>query len=100
VQQIVPDSMAWIGHACDWELNRHACVDFPLQSPDAAIPPEKQTISLAAAMSLRARFQRQGITNTCAVVALFDANDPSPEPRRALALKTKWRAAHLVQITE
>jgi hypothetical protein len=73
VQQIVPDSMAWIGHACDWELNRRACVDFTLQSPDAAIPPEKQTISLAAAMSLRATFHRQGITNTCAVNALFDA---------------------------
>jgi hypothetical protein len=38
VPQIVPGLLAWIEHACDWELNRRACVDFPLQSPDAATP--------------------------------------------------------------
>jgi hypothetical protein len=73
LHQIVPELMAWVGHVCDWELNRRVGVDFPLQPPDAAIPPEKQTISLAAVMSLRATFHRQGLTNACAVVALFDA---------------------------
>src|SRR5438309_5373312 len=33
VPQIVPGLLAWIGHVCDWELNRRACVEFPLQSP-------------------------------------------------------------------
>jgi hypothetical protein len=68
--QIVPGLLAWIGHACDWELNRRACVDFPLQTPEAAIPPEEGASSIAAMMTLRARFA-QG--NAGAVVALFDA---------------------------
>ena len=73
LQQVAPGLLAWIGHACDWELNRRACVDFPLQSPDAAIPPDKQTMSLAAVMSLRATFRHHGRSDVCAVVALFDA---------------------------
>jgi hypothetical protein len=73
LQQIVPGLLAWIGHACDWELNRRACVDFPLQSPEAAIPQDKQTASLAAVMALRATFHHHGLRNGCAVVALFDA---------------------------
>ena len=48
VSQIVPGLLVWIGHACDWELNRRAWVDFPLQSPDAAIPPEQDVASIAA----------------------------------------------------
>src|SRR5216110_754702 len=56
VPQIVPGLLAWIGHACDWELNRRVCVDFPLQSPDTAIPPEDDAASITAMMTLRARF--------------------------------------------
>ena len=70
VQQVVPGLLAWIGHACDWELNRRACIGFPLQSLDAAIPPEEYAASIAAAMTLRVRFA-QGDAGT--VVALFDA---------------------------
>ena len=70
VPQIVPGLLAWVGHACDWELNRRACVDFPLQPPDAAIPPEEDAASIAAVMTLRAKFA-QG--DAGAVVAVFDA---------------------------
>ena len=73
VPRIVPGLLAWIGHACDWELNRRACIDFPLQSPDAAIPPEEGSASIAAAMALRTTFYRNAGSDTCAVVALFDA---------------------------
>src|SRR5437867_11555054 len=58
VPQIVPGLLAWIGHACDWELNRRACVDFPLRSPQMAIPPEEDALSIAAMMTLRMRFNR------------------------------------------
>jgi hypothetical protein len=73
VPQIVPGLLAWIGHACDWELNRRACVDFALQSPDAAIPPEENGASIVAMMTLRARFDQDAARNAGAVVALFDA---------------------------
>ena len=73
VPQIVPGLLAWIGHACDWELNRRACVDFPLQSPDMAIPPEEDALSIAAMMTLRMKFNRDARRDAVAVVALFDA---------------------------
>jgi hypothetical protein len=73
VPQIVPGLLAWIGHACDWELNRRVCVDFPLQSPDAAIPPEEDAASIVAMMTLRARFDQDARKDAGAVVALFDA---------------------------
>ena len=73
VPQIVPGLLAWIGHACDWELNRRVCVDFPLQSPDAAIPPEEGAASIVAMMTLRARFDQDARKDAGAVVALFDA---------------------------
>ena len=73
VPQIVPGLLAWIGHACDWELNRRACVDFLLQSPDAAIPSEEDAASIVAMMTLRARFDQDAGSETGAVVALFDA---------------------------
>jgi hypothetical protein len=73
VRPVVPGLLAWIGHACDWELNRRVCVDFPLQAPDAAIPPEQDAASIAAMMTLRARFAQDAPTDAGAVVALFDA---------------------------
>jgi hypothetical protein len=73
VQQIVAGLLAWIGLACDWELNRRACVDFPLQTPDAAIPPEQDAASIAAMLTLRARFAQDANRDAAAVVALFDA---------------------------
>ena len=73
IPPVVPGLLAWIGHACDWELNRRVCVDFPLQSPDAAIPPEQDAASIAAMMTLRARFAQDAPRDAGAVVALFDA---------------------------
>jgi hypothetical protein len=73
VPQIVPGLFAWIGHACDWELNRRAWVDFPLQAPDAAIPPEEYAASIVAMMTLRARFNQDARRDAGAVIALFDA---------------------------
>jgi hypothetical protein len=67
VPQIVPGLLAWIGHACDWELNRRACVDFPLRSPDG------DAASVVAMMTLRARFDQDTGRDAGAVVALFDA---------------------------
>jgi len=73
IPQIVPGLLAWIGHACDWELNRRACIDFPLQTPDTAIPPEDDAASIAAMIMLRARFAQDANRDAGAVVALFDA---------------------------
>ena len=72
VSQIVPGLLAWIGHACNWELNRRACVDFPLQKPDAVIPPDEDAASVVAMMTLRVRFD-EGAGGDASVVALFDA---------------------------
>jgi len=71
--QIVPSLLAWIGHACDWELNRRAYVDIPLQSPHMAIPPEEDLLSIAAMMTLRMVFNQDARGDAGAVVALFDA---------------------------
>ena len=73
IPPVVPGLLAWIGHACDWELNRRVCVDFPLQTPDAAIPPEQDAASIAVMMTLRARFAQDANRDAGAVVALFDA---------------------------
>ena len=73
VPQVVPGLLAWIGHACDWELNRRACVDLPLQSPHVAIPPEEYALSIAAMMTLRMKFDRETGGDAGAVIALFDA---------------------------
>ena len=58
VPQFVPGLLAWIGHACDWELNRRAFVNFPLQSPESAIRPEENSASIVAMIILRARFDQ------------------------------------------
>jgi len=73
IPQAVPGLLAWIGHACDWELNRRVCIDFPLQTPDAAIPPEQDAASIAAMMTVRARFAQDARNDAAAVIALFDA---------------------------
>ncbi len=73
IPQVVPGLLAWIGHACDWELNRRVCIDFPLQTPDAAIPPEQDAASIAAMMTVRARFAQDARNDAAAVIALFDA---------------------------
>jgi hypothetical protein len=71
--QLVPELLTWIGHACDWELHRRADADFPLLSPLATIPPDEDAVSIAAALTLRERFDQGGERDAGAVVALFDA---------------------------
>ena len=73
VPQIVPRLLAWIGHACDWELSRRARIDFPLQSPGAVVPSEEAACTVGAIMMLRARFDQDAGSHTRAVSVLFDA---------------------------
>ena len=67
--QVAPGFLAWLEHVADWELRRRAGLDFPLQSPDAAIDPSEDAASLAAAMMLREQFAE----DAPAVAGLFDA---------------------------
>ncbi len=73
VSQLVPGLLTWIGHACDWELHRRADADFPLLSPLATIPPDEDAVSIAAALTLREKFDQGSERDAGAVVALFDA---------------------------
>lgn len=67
--QTAPGLLAWIEHAADWELHRRAGRDYALQPPAAAIDPEEDAASLAAAAMLRDRFAH----DAPAVAALFEA---------------------------
>jgi hypothetical protein len=46
VPQTAPRLLAWIAGACDWELRRREGLDYPLQPPEAAIPPAQETAAL------------------------------------------------------
>src|SRR5437762_11538179 len=37
VPRCVPGLLAWVGHACDWELYRRGGVVFSLEPPDVAV---------------------------------------------------------------
>jgi hypothetical protein len=73
VPQIAPGLLAWVEHVCDWELNRQGGLDFPLQPPEAAIPPEEDAVSIDAAAIIGAQFAQDGRSEARAVVRLFDA---------------------------
>lgn len=73
VPQTAPGLLAWIEHAADWERHRRAGADFPLQPPEAAIPPEEGAVSIDAAAIIRAQFAQDGPVDARAVVRLFDA---------------------------
>jgi len=64
--------LAWIEHLADWELNRRDGLHFSLQPPEAAIPPEHEVHSLAAALMLRQQFVDDGEPRE-SMVSLFDA---------------------------
>jgi hypothetical protein len=68
--QIASGLLAWIEAACDWELNRRAGMEYDLQPPEAAIPPEEDAVSIEAAIALRATFAQ----DSSAVLALFDTD--------------------------
>jgi hypothetical protein len=65
--------LSWIEHLADWEINRRSGLDFPLQPPDAAIPPEEGAESIVAATMMRDGFAEGGGNLAAPVVALFDA---------------------------
>ena len=69
VPQIAPGFLARLEHAVDWEQHRRNGLDFPLQPPEAAIPPAEDAVSIAAAMAMRGSFAQDSST----VLALFDA---------------------------
>ena len=65
--------LLWMEHLADWELSRRAGLDFPLQPPDAAIPPEESAESVAAVTMLFDGFAEGSWADSAPVVALFDA---------------------------
>lgn len=73
VPQIAPGLLAWIESACDWELNRRKGLEYPLQPPRAAIPPEEDAVSVDAAAIIRAHFVQDERVEARGVVVLFDA---------------------------
>jgi hypothetical protein len=73
VPQIAPGLLAWVEHICEWELNRRGGSDFPLQPPDAAIDPSEDTVSIAAAVILRAQFAQDDRKEARGVAVLLDA---------------------------
>jgi hypothetical protein len=64
--------LSWIEHLADWELNRRSGLDFPLQPPEVAIPPEEDAESIVAATMMRDGFVDGG-SGAGAVASLFDA---------------------------
>ena len=69
IPQMAPGLLAWVATACKWELHRRQGLDYELQPPEAAIPPEEEAVSIDAAISLRAMFPQ----GAHALFALFDA---------------------------
>jgi hypothetical protein len=66
--QTAPGLLAWIDAACEWEFNRRAGLDYPLQLPEAAIPPAEDAVSIDAAIAMRAT-----LAQNPQVCVLFDA---------------------------
>jgi hypothetical protein len=64
---------SWVEHFADWELDRRTGLDFPLEPPDLAIPPDARATSVDAAIMLRARFAQTPRGGRRAMVELFDA---------------------------
>jgi hypothetical protein len=65
--------LLWMEHLADWELNRRVGLSLPLQSPEAAIPPEERAESVVAVTMLRDGFAEGSWADSAPVVALFDA---------------------------
>ncbi len=69
VPPLVPDLLAWIEHAAEWETERRHGRDSYLQSPAAAIDPGEHDNSATAATILCSLFVKE----VPPVSALFDA---------------------------
>ena len=73
VPHVAPGLLAWLDHVADWESDRRRGVDFPLQPPDEAVPPDEDVVSLDAAMMLRQRFAEADRVEARGMSALLDA---------------------------
>ena len=69
VPQVAPGLLAWIDSACDWELNRRGGSDYPLQSPEAAIDPSEDGVSISAAIVRHEHFAQ----DSPGALAFFEA---------------------------
>lgn len=65
--------LTWVEHLTDWELNRRAGLEAPMQPPGASIEPEEHVESIVAATMLRDGFAEGSGQESHPVVALFDA---------------------------
>jgi hypothetical protein len=65
--------LSWVEHLADWEINRRAGLELPLQAPHTAIPPEEGADSIAAARRMRDQFAQGPTDESPNVAALFDA---------------------------
>ncbi len=54
--QFAPGLVAFLAHACDWELRRRHGHRFMLNAPNAAIPPEEMGQTFAAVAVLLTAF--------------------------------------------
>jgi hypothetical protein len=71
--QLTPSLFAWIGHVCDWELNRREGLDFPLRPPEDAIVPGEMPTSIVALTVIRGVFARDSSSASQAASVLLDA---------------------------
>src|SRR3954464_15498689 len=70
--QMAAGFFAWIEHIADWEINRRTGIEFPLQAPVAAIPPEQDGQSISAALLMR-EFVARELDSGDPLVALFES---------------------------
>ena len=54
--QIAPRRLAWIEGAAEWELNRRSGLDYTLLPREAAIPSGEDSVSIDAAVIIKAQF--------------------------------------------
>ena len=69
-----PGLLAWIEHACEWELNRRrGGLDFPLLPPESVIEMIEHAVDLETTAALRIRFASEVGPDTHAMTRLMDA---------------------------
>lgn len=86
---LAPGLLAFISHACDWELGRRRNQRFRLNGPHAAIPPEEMSASFATLAVLMATFGEQSpIASLLAAIG---------DPLGADPPAVHWRAPPAIQ---
>lgn len=66
--QLSPGLLAFLAHACDWEVHRRRGRHFAMNGPHAAIGPEELDVAIAALAAVHAAFG-----DSERVLALLDA---------------------------